>query len=150
MNANLVDYVMKNRGRYTDHALRAQLLQAGYAPAEIEATLADPNLGVRKADIDRRRAQVTVIVAVAFLVVFIVLAYGMRNFSYGGAVIASAILGVLLISGALGSSLVARRIAGNRAARGLVGGLVIALLVPFIVLVAIAGSCGVAVPPQFS
>jgi hypothetical protein len=72
-SSGLQDYVTKNSGRYTDEAIIAELIRAGYAPDDVRAAVAAAS--GRSGSAPNRRAVQAVIAA--YLLTFAILGVGM-------------------------------------------------------------------------
>lgn len=139
----IVQYIVENRERYTEAALREQLVAAGHDPQVIDAAFrvaeAERHL-TRTVDLRRPAAGIAVLgYAVAWLLFGVAL-------TGGGPALASA--GMLLLGGYLGLGLLLslaviaasgglRRVDPDRLVVALVAGLAI----PFVILFGLVGLC---------
>ena len=139
---SLVGYLAAQGERYTPDALRHAAADAGYTPAEIDAAmeLADAR---RQADTAARpvRARARWLVLAAYGLTYLAFAVGFLTVpsQYGSGSIALAILTVVLGLSLLISILWVnrRRVTGTQ----LQGAIVALLVLPFVLLVAVAGLC---------
>lgn len=146
------EYIRANRERYTREAIDAKLKASDYPASDIDAAWqslrdedergsGDPAPGPERRSF---RSWFLPYVIVLNLAVFSLFAF----FSDLGGFLA--ILAVVLLLGALiGYAAVSRTGAGRRAAQGITAGLAVALLVPFLITVVIAGVCIQTTRPAF-
>lgn len=139
MNPEIKRYLDEHGATYAPEALRRQLLDAGYDPAEVDAALQEWTAHGAGAQPDRagerrafgRWALGLHVGAVVALVALLVLLKGTS--AIGIALLAAAVLAIPLLIGWLISSLIGRSL--------LPRGLVVALVVPAISALALGGSC---------
>ncbi len=145
MNADIKRYIEENQGTYTQEAIRMNLIQAGHDPAEVDEALRsfrpEREAGVWSRERWRR---FTAYVVGLYGLTFLVYSFGFYHLFEGyegGAVIATIVfLLFLLVAAGVSISLVRR---SRRAAVDATGGLALALVIPFIFLVIVAGLCSV-------
>ncbi|MGH2380229.1 MAG: hypothetical protein ACRDG7_03290 [Candidatus Limnocylindria bacterium] len=137
MDPRIADYIRANRRRYTRDVIREQLIKAGHAPADIDATWAaldapDPDAVVGEGFWGRFWLFLVGLNVAVFLIV--VLATGMLN-----SIVLAAVLGVALSIGALIAwGIVA---ATGPAQMGRTTAMVIGGLIPLVFALLIGGSC---------
>jgi len=150
MRPEIEAYLRENGARYTTKALRTQLIQAGHDAAEVDAALREtdaarsPQFAETRAARSRFWWSVVGLHLAAFALVT-VWVYS-RNYTY--APIAAMILALMLLVGLGISGLIGRALLSRR-------GLLAALLVPLISVVALGGVClaaiggsQISVPPR--
>ena len=143
MNPQILRYITANRDTYTREAITRQLIARGHDPAEIDQAweLIEPRPeGMLPRDRTFWR-YFFIYIVVLYGLTFVVYALRLRDEPFGG--VAWMILGVFLLLGALTSTLLVR--AKRAAAKGAVSGMLIAVLIPFVTLVVIAGLCSMMV-----
>ena len=144
--AEVLRYIRENRERYTDDAIRKQLVEAGHPPGLVDDAFRTVRTEAPQQR-DPRRWRLFLGYAIGlFAAVFALLVWGsdMVRQTYG---IGAAVLLVVMLLGLGLAVLIVRR---NRSfAVGLSSGVVTALLVPFLVVVVIAGLCVYATGPTF-
>ena len=133
MNPEMLRYITANRDTYSRGAITRQLIFAGHDPAEIEQAWEsiEPTL---KGGLPRDRTvwrYFTIYIAVLYGLTFVV--YALRGVGV------TLILGVFLLLGAWISILLVR--SSPAVATGAASGLMIAVLIPFVFLMVIAGLC---------
>lgn len=137
MDPRIADYIRANRKRYTREVIREQLIKAGHAPADIDATWAaleapDPDEVAGEGFWGRFWLFLIGLNVVIFLLVFLVT--GMVNSG-----VLAAVLGVALAIGALIAwGIVA---ATGPAQMGRTTAMVIGGLIPLVFALLIGGSC---------
>jgi hypothetical protein len=141
------DYIRENRGTYTDDAIREQLLRAGYPHGAIVDAFRRSGQKAELSPAARRSWLLFLGYAVGlFVVVFLVFAYlsDMQERTYG---VGRVVFAVAMLIGLTLAVLLVRR---SRAfALGLSSGVATAVLVPFVIVVIIAGLCVVSTNPVF-
>ena len=141
MNPEILRYITANRDTYTREAITRQLIDAGHDPTEIEQAweLIEPRSEGR---LPRDRTfwrYFTLGVVALYGLTFVVYALGLDAEMFSS--IIWMILGVFLLLGALTSILLVRATRAEAEEMGAVSGLLIAVLIPFVFLVIIAGIC---------
>ncbi len=145
MDPEVIRYIAENRGRYTREAIDTHLLRAGHAREEIDAAWSRLGDEVRPPPSDDRTfrraflGSVVAIYGITFLVYAVSFYVGMEEGYESIALIASAIFLVPLLLAAMISIALVRR--NQSARRGVAGGLLTALVIPFVLLVIVAGLC---------
>ncbi len=146
MDPDIKRYIEENQGTYTHKAIRRNLIQAGHDPAEVDEALRSLR-PANKADPWSREhwRRFTAYVVGLYGLTFLVYSVGFyRLFAdFEGAlviVVMMVFLVFLLVAAGISISLVRR---SRRAAVDAAGGLVLALVIPFIFLVIVAGLCSV-------
>lgn len=142
IDPKIADYINANRRRYTDQAIRQQLIDAGYSPADIEATWAALEVPDADATIGPRFWRyfwiwVGATYALAFLGV--TLATGMLTTGAAYGTFAAAVLGIALVVALLISWRIVAAVRPTRmspAVAAAIGG-----GVPLLFLFLVAGSC---------
>ncbi|MDP9350419.1 MAG: hypothetical protein M3P51_02595 [Chloroflexota bacterium] len=136
MRPEITRYIQENRATYTREAITRNLLEAGHDPEEIEQawrSLDAPAMTRPSREFWRGFfAYVALLYGLTFLV------YSQSLLQFAGLVV-TAILFVLLLLSAILSIRATR--ASSAVARGATSGLLVAILVPFVFLVIIAGLC---------
>jgi len=132
----LRDYVLENEERFTREALTMAALDAGYEPAEVEAAFARPARQTRFSGAWSCTALMTAGLYVAALLLGLTLVG-----SQPGGRLTSGYLLVALGGGIVGAILLRNR--RSDIAYGLALGVALAILVPFVLFVAIVGICTV-------
>ena len=136
MRPEIDAYLRENGARYTTIALRQQLIQAGHDPAEVDEALQEteaaraPQSTQTRAPRGRFWWSVIGMHVAAFLLVTVWVVS--RNYLY--APIAAIILALMLLVGLGVSGLIGRALLPRR-------GLMVALLVPLLSVVALSGVC---------
>jgi hypothetical protein len=147
MSREIVRYIRENRGAYTNEAISRNLLDAGHDPASVEAAWRAVESGELAASTARERTIVrtpsfwltllgypAVLIGLTVLVGYLgALEYASLLFVAGLGIAGIAALGLVI----------ARR--GIAVAAGLGGALTLLVLVPFVLLVIVAGICLVSV-----
>ena len=163
MNDEMVRYVIENRDRYTREAIERRLLEAGHTPADVAAAFRragmpgtsaaspfPPIAGGSDEPPGRRPPSDRIADSPWFWLSLVGIVLG----GYGGAALASYALGIglgavlplgLLAGALLAALLLLRR---NRPlALGLLTGVMTAMLIPFVLVVVLAGLCAAGVIP---
>jgi hypothetical protein len=140
--AALSDYFVAHTDRYTPDALRQAASEAGFGPDEIEEAFGR-SAAVRR-DLEslmpvRRRARWIVLAAYGLVYAVLGVALVTSPYSYGAGVIELVILSVVLGVALLISIVWIRR--RRRASPRLEGALMTMLVLPIVLLVAVAGLC---------
>ena len=130
----LRDYVLANEERFTREALTRAAVNAGYELAEVEAAFARPTRETRLSGAWSCNALVTAGVYVAALVLGVLLVG-----SQPGGQMTSAFVLIALGGGVVGA--IGLRNRRPDIAYGLALGVALAILVPFVLFVAIVGIC---------
>ncbi len=133
MNPEILRYIRSNRDTYTREAITRQLIAAGHDPAEIEQaweSIEPRSEGMLPRDRTFWR-YFFIYVGVLYGLTFVVYALGIGELAI--------ILGIFLLLGAMISTRMVR--SSTAVAKGAASGLLIAVLVPFVFLVIIAGLC---------
>jgi len=152
------EYILRTRELYTREAIDARLRESNHSASDIEAAWQslreddtagsrDPAQGPETGGFRRW--------FVPYVILLNLTAFGLFAFfsdlpkgMFGA--IGMVILGVVLVLGTLmGFLVVSRTGAGRRAAQGITAGLAVALLVPFVITVVIAGVCIQTTRPAF-
>lgn len=133
-------YVHANAGKFTDAAITAELLRAGYDRADITAALS----GAAAADVSAPvRSRARRIVILAYLLTYGLLVAGMLtnsgSGSYGAGIIGTIVLTVVLGLAFLIAAVWLRR-QGSRE-RPVAPDLTAMIAIPLILLVIVAGAC---------
>ncbi len=140
MDPKVARYIAVNRERYTREAIDAHLLRAGHDWADIDAAWSQVGGEVRPSRSEDRAFWRAFLGSVGAMygITFLVYAVGFR----GGFDISGIFLVFLLVAAlsSLGPSVALAR-QYRSAGRGVVGGLLIALVIPFVFLVIVAGLC---------
>ena len=148
------EYILMNRERYTREAIDTKLRESNYSPSDIEAAWQSLRDDEQRGSGDPARAPerhsfrswFVPYVSVLNLAVFALFAF----FSELEGSIFLVILAVVLLLGAIiGYFAVSRTGAARKAAQGITAGLAVALLVPFVITVVIAGVCIQTTRPAF-
>jgi hypothetical protein len=139
MDEEIVAYIRSNRDRYTGQALRQQLLAAGHPAESVDAALAAEFLPAADAQAGTRdlRPPATLVMVVAYVVTFVAVTAMRAGASYVTTL--EALLAInLIVIGLISFVLVWRN---KQLAAGVAGALVVGLIVPFVLLVIVAGTC---------
>ncbi len=141
MNPEILRYITANRDTYTREAITRQLIERGHDPAEIERaweSIEPTSQGGLPRDRTFWR----------YFTIGVVALYGLTFLVYAlllgtEFVLFAIILGVFLLLGAWTSILLVRSstMVTRAVAKGTVSGMLIAVLIPFVPLVIIAGLC---------
>ena len=138
MNPEILRYIRSNRDTYTREAITRQLIAAGHDPAEIERAWESIE-PTSQGGLPRDRTfwrYFTIGVVALYGLTFLVYALRFANMVMLPYLI---ILGVFLLLGALTSLRLVR--ASRAVVNGAASGMLIAVLIPFVPLVIIAGLC---------
>ena len=135
MNQQILRYITDNRDTYTREVITRRLIDAGHDPAEIERAWES----IEPRIVPRSEGGLPEDIAFWFTV-YVVVLYGLTFVVYAlGIGELAIILGIFLLLGAMIST---RMVRSSRAvAKGAASGLLIAVLIPFVTLVIIAGLC---------
>lgn len=141
MKPEIETYLREYGDKYTTVALRSQLIEAGHTPEEVDAALREWETA-RSGDANQedlrgpfwRWAWGLHIAAWALLAAWVFLLAGDDLNQYGGATIGLVVLGIMLLIG-LGISGLIGRMMVNRT------GLAVALIVPAVSAILLAGAC---------
>ena len=135
MNQQILRYITDNRDTYTREVITRRLIEAGHDPAEIERAWES----IEPRIVPRSEGGLPEDIAFWFTV-YVVVLYGLTFVVYAlGIGELAIILGIFLLLGAMIST---RMVRSSRAvAKGAASGLLIAVLIPFVTLVIIAGLC---------
>ena len=136
-------YVRENRGRYTDVALRAQLVAAGHDPRKVDDAL---RLVAEEIDGEtdvRRPAAIIALAAFLGAAVLIGFVFGGSSGDYIPDIAGSTAIALLYLLPGFLISLLAIAIVGGRAVprQRILTSLAIALTIPAVILVALTGFC---------
>jgi hypothetical protein len=140
MNPEIESYLSEHGDRYTDEALRDQLLKAGHAPEDVDTALRERAAAraTAPAGPDERgrfwKLTWALHIGAWLLLGLWVLIQGEGRFRYGEGAIGLIILAIAMLIGIGISGLIGRGIASR-------GNLSTALVVPAISAVLLAGSC---------
>ena len=141
MKPEIETYLREYGAKYTREALRAQLIEAGHAPEEVDAALGEWDAAHSRPPESEdlrgrfwRWAWGLHIAAWAVLALWVFLLAGSNLNQYGGATIGLVVLAFMLLIG-LGISGLIGRFMVNRT------GLAVALIVPAISAILLAGAC---------
>ena len=147
MDPEVIRYIAENRERYTQEAIDAHLLNAGHTRADIDAAWSQVRGDERPSPSGGRAFWLPLLGAVVAMygitfLVYVVGFYAGVEEGYESSVIAISglLLAFMFIAGLLSLAIVRP---SWSAGRGVVGGLLIALVIPFVFLVIVAGLCTV-------
>lgn len=141
MDPRIADYIRANRRRYTRDAIRQQLVEAGHAPDEIDATWAaldapDPDATAG----ERFWPRFWLFVAAVNVAVFLLVGFGTGMFgAQGGGSVLLVILAIALGIGALISWGAVAATGPTKLGRGTA--LAIGAIIPLLFALLIGGSC---------
>ncbi|HEX6474833.1 MAG TPA: hypothetical protein VF114_07075 [Candidatus Limnocylindria bacterium] len=141
MKPEIETYLREYGDKYTREALRAQLIEAGHGPEEVDAALSEWDAAHSRAPESKdlrgrfwRWAWGLHIAAWAVLAIWVFLLAGPNLNQYGGATIGLIVLAFTLLIGLGISGLIGRFMVNST-------GLVVALIVPAVSAVLLAGAC---------
>ena len=135
MNQQILRYITDNRDTYTREVITRRLIEAGHDPAEIEQAWES----IEPRIVPRSEGGLPEDIAFWFTV-YVVVLYGLTFVVYAlGIGELAIILGIFLLLGAMISTRMVR--SSTAVAKGAASGLLIAALIPFVLLVIIAGLC---------
>lgn len=145
--AMLVQYFLRNEGRYTPEALRGAASAAGYSAEDIAAAWSQSQIGLEgRASSGRFANPARLIVLALYLATFVLLVafstMSERTYGVGPPILAVA----LLVTGAISLARVGQtRLVSKDPLLALAG----MLAVPFVLLVIVAGLCVLTTSPRF-